>query len=377
MMDIYETLGITDQVPDVRVKELYEEKMREFKGQEDSEESRKKCEELRLAYNHLVRKHQNWAKTVDDAKRCLANAQIAIEKLQSLNQTNTAEYLSIRSSALFSLIQTEKYYLKNFKKYCSKRGFILRESNEEDFLYFFEVQVEKEFRNYIANHDSKRGSLENRFNYTITRRFADALRYIGELNSPDDKPHPRKEEFNFYELVIDVSKQLTKMHLHGYQKEGAVGSGEIQYYRMLFTETVSLVAKKSKSDPLAYISHERDIFDTMEVPFLDFYTRNICRNIYAIVSSPLKEYREIGIDKNGEIRLEGKLEGKVYHRYFMHLGGTVTEASVGALLSRYRKKYYKILKELKDLWYESFGSYANTSQVVRRNDGTYVQVNLE
>lgn len=86
---------------------------------------------------------------------------------------------------------------------------------------------------------------------------------------------------------------------------------------------------------------------------------------------------DIGREKEGRIHLSsehGRLEAKVYHRYFNHIGRKIAENSVNSLLSRYRGKYYKILKEL---WYDEFASYANTLIMRRREDGTYIQVNGE
>lgn len=394
MVDIYKILEITDCTPDVKVKELYEKKMAEFQKQERSEEDRIMCSELKMAYNQLLARHQDWAKTIDDEKRCCANAQIEIEKMQSMPHQNIAEFLSIRGTALFSLIQTERYYLILFKKYCLKNNFFLSSKNEGDFLTFFEEQVEKAFNRYITEFDSRIAPLENLFNYSMTKRFPNALDYIkkkarsGDKNFPEEKEEAvqMSTEFNFYEILIDMSKFLTTMYLHGYREEKtkdnkkSIGQNETQYYRMIFTETVSLIALEGNSNHLVCVSHEREIFDTMEVDFLDFYTSKNCRTIYEIIFSPLKEYREIGIEKEGRIHLSsehGGLEAKVYHRYFNHIGRKIAENSVNSLLSRYRGKYYKILKELKELWYDEFASYANTSIMRRREDGTYIQVNGE
>lgn len=325
----------------------------------------------------------------EDAKRCLANAQKEILKLQKMERNKTSkEYLYTRNQAFQSIFVTGEYYLNLFKKFCIKNNFLLPEPNEVDFLIYFEKAIQKEFEKYVEKFDSETGNLENWFNHVIvTYRFPDILKEIKEkahteatriedLKEHNHEPAVSGREvfgFNFYELLLDISRLITAMYQHGFQGE-QIKEAELDYYSMIFTETVSMVAIDNKDDSYFYVHSEEELFRTMREEFLDFYTENICRTIREISESPLKLYRDLGIDRDGRIEISSsaliaerkKKENKygvkhlkaiVYYAFFKSIGKTYTEGSVSASLSKYKKNYYKKLAKLKELYDESFQQY--------------------
>ena len=337
--------------------------------------------------------NQNWAQNQEDAKKCLANAQKEIIKLQKMDKNKASkEYLEIRDRAFLYILLTEEYYLKVFKSFCRKNNFVLPKINEDDFFIYFEKEIQKEFEKYIEKFNPETGNLENWFNHVFTQyRFKDILKEIkekahagalsieGEQNYEPVSIGREAFGFNFYELLLDISRLITAMYQHGFQGE-QIKEAELDYYSMIFTETVSMVAIDNKDDSYLYVHSEEELFRTMWEEFLDFYTENICRTIREISESPLKLYRDLGINQDGRIEISSSaliaerknkenkygvkhLKAVVYYAFFKSIGKTCTEGSVSASLSKYKKNYYKKLAKLKELYEESFQQYAGTVAV--------------
>lgn len=375
MLDIYEVLGIERSTPDDEVRQVYEGKLAEWQRNKSEEDVKK----LKREYYRMDARNKDFAKNRDDVKRCLANAQKGLEKLQTILESKSSkEYIEIRARVLLSMIQTEQYYLGLFKKYCLRHNFVLQDINESDFYLYFEEMLETE---YIKKFDPQRGKLEHWVNHTMTRyRFPDILEKIKEEARAGDVSiekirEPRGNdgfEFDFYEVLVSISRLMVAMQQHLKQTESF-------YYALFFTETVSMVAIAVRDDGYRYVDSEEQLFCTMNIKFLDFYTEEICRTLKEISESPLKFYRDIGIDKDGRIELTPAVvvkSLKVYCAFIKSISEDYNEDSVKSTISQQKNSYYKKLAALKELYYESFLQYSDTTSVYRASNGRMVQSNL-
>ena len=59
---------------------------------------------------------------------------------------------------------------------------------------------------------------------------------------------------------------------------------------MFYTE---MITRGSKTEPKLLHCIERDIFQAMELPYLDYYMKAVCRGVEKICDTPLKSEREV------------------------------------------------------------------------------------
>lgn len=389
MLDIYKVLNIQVSTPDEEAEQAYKKKLIEWESNHPE-----KVQELKIAYDVWKKYHMNGVQTQDDVKKCLEKAEKGIIKLQNMNaDKRSKEYLKTRHEILFSILSTEEYYKKRFKAFCEKHNFRMSNKNEDDFLFYFQETIQNEFKGYLTRYDPKKGAFENWFNNTLIKyRFYDILKKIIEKARIKDESIEDGEKrvigttpgrggfgFNFYELLLDISRLITEMYQHGFQGK-SISEAELNYYDLIFTETVSMVAIDNRDDRYLYVHSEEKLFRTMRKEFLDFYTENICRTFREISESPLKFYKDLGIDQEGRIEISSSalivkrknkenkygvkhLKAIVYYAFLKSIGKECTEKSVSAQLSGYKKKYYEKLSKLKELYYEDFKQYAGTIAV--------------
>ena len=134
--------------------------------------------------------------------------------------------------------------------------------------------------------------------------------------------------------LITIILQLPQ-RLHGQ----ANNPEKINYYRLFFTDGVVSSVYEAGAD--IYIAHERDLFEAMKLPFLDFFMAEICRSVHEIYKGQLKLY---GAMVEGAPMSEPKqpLPNDVYTTYLDKKENRQVKASA---LSNQRTAYVKFLKE--------------------------------
>lgn len=115
---------------------------------------------------------------------------------------------------------------------------------------------------------------------------------------------------------------------------------KIKYFRMFFTDSMVLSVYTMEMEYL--LKRQRDIFEAMYLPFLDFFMRDICRSLKEILSSDLKLYGQM-VEGKAMKRPDQPLPNDVYRRY-MRVVEHIEISSDGAI-SNQRASYYKFLKE--------------------------------
>lgn len=115
-----------------------------------------------------------------------------------------------------------------------------------------------------------------------------------------------------------------------------------KWYRIFFTEDMT---ETYKTYPFAF-SHERDIFDAMLLPYLDYYMSRRCRTGGEIALTPLRPYGEVVPAREGS-REETKvpLPADVSLAYLsLCEGGSATAGARSNQLKFYREEVGRISK---------------------------------
>ena len=114
----------------------------------------------------------------------------------------------------------------------------------------------------------------------------------------------------------------------------------INYFRMFFTD--GTVAALQTVGEAPYIAHERDLFEAMKVPFLDFFMREPCRTVSEIVNTTLKLYGQMVDGRPMELP-EQPLPNDVYMQYLEQIEGM--ELKSVSTITNQRTAYRAFLKE--------------------------------
>lgn len=109
------------------------------------------------------------------------------------------------------------------------------------------------------------------------------------------------------------------------------------WYALFFTEDVTRITKGSEPE----FRHERDIFNTMDTEYLDYYMSKQCRTCMQIARTPLKPYGQVVPGKSGEIPVSRKLFPADVSLAFL---GRVRGMSVTGPARSNQKKFYDALK---------------------------------
>lgn len=114
---------------------------------------------------------------------------------------------------------------------------------------------------------------------------------------------------------------------------------KINYYRLFFTDGVVSSVYEAGAD--IYIAHERDLFEAMKLPFLDFFMAEICRSVHEIYKGQLKLYGAM-VEDAPMSEPKQPLPNDVYTTYLDKEENRQVKASA---LSNQRTAYVKFLKE--------------------------------
>ncbi|WP_031556044.1 hypothetical protein [Oribacterium sp. FC2011] len=131
------------------------------------------------------------------------------------------------------------------------------------------------------------------------------------------------------------------LSLEDYLSGKSKNEKSMMYKRMFHTEAVSILCHEGVIDE--EYQHERELIDSLKHEFLDYYTLDKCREIAAILRSPLKKLCDIS-DEDPEDVSEAKLPLKqgVIKTYLKKYEGM--DVSDGAI-SQQRAKFYEFYKE--------------------------------
>lgn len=129
------------------------------------------------------------------------------------------------------------------------------------------------------------------------------------------------------------------------------------YMPLFYTECVVYIVKNIESGQVK-MRHEKSIFEVMSLSFLDFFMKEICRNISMIKRTHLKAYDDIGF-KDVEFRYHEigfpfrQKDANVYKKYVAYdKNFHVSDASVDVVLSKSYKQFEEILHGLFDSQYK-------------------------
>ena len=154
---------------------------------------------------------------------------------------------------------------------------------------------------------------------------------VSQTETPED--HAQTDAVA-YELLMTILA-LPEL-LHG----RANNPQRLMYFRMFFTDSVTDIIRTQQT-PMYFVEHERDLFQAIQVPFLDFFAAQTCRTVEEIQNSWNKLYGEIVSGRPME-ELEHPLPGDIYCAYLEQN----EEIKIGLFaLSNQRAAYKQLLKE--------------------------------
>ena len=118
-----------------------------------------------------------------------------------------------------------------------------------------------------------------------------------------------------------------------------------QYTRMFFSETLTKTTKLRGEGELApLIRHEKSLFDSVELPFQDYYTLSRCRTIRELWDvgfiDGIKEVRTPNDDPDSPFvtpNFKWRIPAKVYIAYMNTQGKSVSDAAISYQRSHYEK----------------------------------------
>ena len=132
-------------------------------------------------------------------------------------------------------------------------------------------------------------------------------------------------------LILTLPQRLTRQ---------AKNPLRINYYRMFFTDSMVDALHTVGAEP--YRARERDLFDAMKVPFLDFFMAGICRTAREILACDLKDYGRMVPGRPMEPPTQ-PLPNDVYMQYLNREEGMAIRSA--STITNQRTAYYAFLKE--------------------------------
>ncbi len=157
------------------------------------------------------------------------------------------------------------------------------------------------------------------------------------VNAPDNEDTPEESlgldasACALISVILDLSSLL----------EGRSNNPQRRrYFRMFFTDGISAYLHKSPV-PDIFTRRERDLFDALYLPFLDFFLSAECRTAPAIQAAPLKLYGEMVEGKPME-EAEHPLGADVFLSF---LDRAEHYKAGGSALSTQRAAYTEFLKK--------------------------------
>ena len=151
-----------------------------------------------------------------------------------------------------------------------------------------------------------------------------------QREGPEQIARFNDDMLTFLSLHFDLSKAL---------KGRANNPDRILYYRMFFTD--NFVSFCREYDMSCALRHERDVFEAMRRPFLDFFMRKQCRTIPEIAACELKPYGEMVAGREMKTPRQ-PLPNDVYRTYLNTVEGKNVKSD--GTISNQRGAYEAFLK---------------------------------
>ena len=116
------------------------------------------------------------------------------------------------------------------------------------------------------------------------------------------------------------------------------------YCRMYFTDYCVSVCHSEQELPMK-TRHERELFETMRLPFLDFFMREKCRTIEKLRRTRLKDHGEMVPGKKMEPPKKSPLPLDVYLAYLNRIEGKEIKAvsTVSDPIKKYKNMLHLLL----------------------------------
>ncbi|MEG1683004.1 MAG: hypothetical protein RR295_04180 [Oscillospiraceae bacterium] len=115
----------------------------------------------------------------------------------------------------------------------------------------------------------------------------------------------------------------------------------LNYFRMFFTDSFSNFLRK-EAEPTRYVAHERDAFQAMKLPFLDYFMDRPYRAILELAEGHLKSYGDL-VDGRPMTEAKQPLANDVFIAYLGRLESYQANASA---VTQQRQEYRKFMKEI-------------------------------
>ena len=154
---------------------------------------------------------------------------------------------------------------------------------------------------------------------------------VSQIGIPEDRAQTDEVAYELLMTILTLPELL-----HG----RANNPQRLMYFRMFFTDSVTDIIRTQQT-PTYFVEHERDLFQAMQIPFLDFFAAQTCRTVREIQNSWNKLYGEIVSGRPME-ELEHPLPGDIYCAYLERN----EEIQIGlSALSNQKAAYKQLLKE--------------------------------
>lgn len=195
-----------------------------------------------------------------------------------------------------------------------------RKSSEEKKEFYNEDTFTKALKETLRKYDPSCGKFSHYFSKIFSRRKIDdyrAERASAEaisLETPlspsgaeeslalgDTIPDAKSEEQQETRMRMDgLFVELTSLALNFAHRTGKANNAQHRmWWKMFYTEDMTYVLKQY----IPRYLHERDIFEAMDLEYLDYYMEDKCRTGSKVMCTPLKPYREVVPNKEGRIPL--------------------------------------------------------------------------
>lgn len=265
---------------------------------------------------------------------------------------NTAQIKNLRDKSLIEFFKLENFFSSKLNNYDERRF-------SDIFLNEFYKFIEYIIKSYDGN-----GPLENFVNYTWAKRKMRVYEYMKkEAYVSLDEQISDEAEVSRYEIIKDESEApeekvivndmaniallqmataINAMFAHsGVGKKN--NPTREKYFRLIYTEKMTHIVKTAELFS-EEVKHEKQVMNTCNLEFLDFYMKEICRTISNVNQVPLKMRNEIGIEKKGEEEIDFPFPDKLYQIFFKQYEEKDVSASI---LSQNRTKFKGITDSLK------------------------------
>lgn len=172
------------------------------------------------------------------------------------------------------------------------------------------------------------------------------------LDESRDSDHPRTSEELLEDQNAVTAQEVLEIQEYGMniisliltlpQRLGRQANNEarVNYFRMFFTD--GAVQALHTIGTSFCCAHERDLFRTMKLPFLDFFLEKTCRTLREIMKTDLKDYGAMVPERPME-KPKQPLPNDVYLQYMKTQEGVQLKSP--STITNQRKAYQAFIEE--------------------------------